>query len=161
VHLETIYLTKEGLAKLEAELQEYEKVKHPEATRALEEARKHGDLSENAEYDAARDEIHRVTEHIHKLKDKLSRVQIIDSKLIGNDSIRILNKVHLKDLDSGKKFTYILVSPEEMDIEAGKISVKSPVGKALLGKKEGEIAEFTVPAGPKRWEVLKIDLPEA
>lgn len=158
--METIYLTREGLAKLEAELHEYERVKQPAATKALEEARKHGDLTENAEYDAARDEIHRITRHIHILKEKLSRVQIIDERMIGSDCIRILNRVKLKDLDTGEEFTYILVSPEEMDIEAGKISVKSPVGKALLGKKEGEIAKFRVPAGPKRWKVLNIAPPE-
>jgi transcription elongation factor GreA len=157
--LEIIYLTREGLAKLEAELRVYENVKHPAATKALEEARKLGDLAENTEYDAAREEIHRVNNHILMLKDKLSRVQIIDEKLIGNDCIRILNKIKLKDLDTQEEFTYILVSPEEMNVAAGKISVKSPVGQALLGKKVGEVAKFKVPAGAKRWKVLKIEPP--
>lgn len=145
---------------MEAELREYENVKMKEASHALEDARKHGDLSENAEYDAARDLIHAVTLHIMNLKEKLARVQIIDSSKIGNDCVRILNKVHLKDLDKNTEFEYILVSPEEMDLNIGKISVKSPVGKALLGKKVGDVVKFTVPAGPKRWKVLKIDLPE-
>ena len=158
--LETIYLTKEGLAKLEAELREFENVKMKEASDALEDARKHGDLSENAEYDAARDNIHAVSLHIMTLKEKLARVQIIDSSKIGNDCIRILNKVLLRDLDKKTEFEYILVSPEEMDLNIGKISVNSPVGKALIGKKVGETVKFTVPAGPKKWKVLRIDPPQ-
>lgn len=145
---------------MEAELREYTEIKRPEIARKLEEARKHGDLSENAEYDAAREEMHRIDIQIHKLTDTLSRVQIIDAKMIDSGSVRILNRLRLKDLDSGAEFTYTLVSPEEMDVESGKISVKSPVGKALLGKKVGETAEFTVPAGHKRWKILEIKPPE-
>ncbi len=158
--MDTVYLSREGLAKLEAELREYTEIKRPEIARKLEEARKHGDLSENAEYDAAREEMHRIDIQIHKLTDTLSRVQIIDAKMIDSGSVRILNRLRLKDLDSGAEFTYTLVSPEEMDVESGKISVKSPVGKALLGKKVGETAEFTVPAGHKRWKILEIKPPE-
>ena len=131
-----------------------------EASDALGIAREHGDLSENAEYDAARDQIHDVTKHIMLLKEKLARVQIVDGSKIGNECIRLLNRVHLKDMDKNIEFDYVLVSAEEMDIAAGKISVKSPVGLALLGKKVGDIVKFTVPAGPKKWKVLKIDLPE-
>ena len=158
--MNTVYLTKEGLAKLEAELREFTVIKRPEVARRLEEARKHGDLFENAEYDAARDELHRIDVHILKLTETLARVQIVDAAKIGADSVRILNRVMLKDLDTGEEFRYTLVSPEEMDVESGKISVKSPVGMALLGKKAGEIAEFTVPAGKKRWKILEIKAPE-
>lgn len=158
--MSTVYLTREGLVKLEAELRHITEVKRPEITRRLEEARKHGDLAENAEYDAAREELHNIDRQIHRLSETLSRVQIVDAKMIGSDSVRILNRVRLKDLDNGDEFTYTLVSPEEMDIDNGKISVKSPVGTALLGKKPGEVAEFTVPAGQKRWKILEIKPPE-
>jgi len=158
--LETLYLTRDGLTKLENELIGLEKVKRKEATEKLEEARKHGDLSENAEYDAAKEELAHIDYKIHQLRQKLSNVQILNKENVGIEDVRILNKVTLKDLDKDLEFDYTLVSPEEMDIERGLISVKSPVGLALLGKKAGDIAEFTVPAGAKRWKVLKIEPPE-
>ena len=159
-NLETLYLTRDGLTNLENELIDLEKVKRKEATEKLEEARKHGDLSENAEYDAAKEELSRIDYKIHQLHQKLSSVHILNTENVGVDNIRILNKVTLKDMDKNFEFEYTLVSPEEMDIERGLISVKSPVGLALLGKKVGDIAEFSVPAGEKRWKVLKIEPPE-
>ncbi|MBC8278851.1 MAG: transcription elongation factor GreA [FCB group bacterium] len=158
--METLYLTRDGLTKLENELVGLEKVKRKEATEKLEEARKHGDLSENAEYDAAKEELAHIDYKINQLRQKLSNVQILNKENVGIDDVRILNKVTLKDLDKDLEFEYTLVSPEEMDVERGLISVKSPVGLALLGKKAGDIAEFTVPAGAKRWKVLKIEPPE-
>jgi transcription elongation factor GreA len=160
ITLETIYLTKAGLAKVEAELKEYTSVKRPAMAKKLEEARKHGDLSENAEYDAAKEELGRIDAHISHLTETLSHVMIVDTKMIDTESVRLLNRLKLEDLDSGEVLNYVLVSPQEVDIDAGKISVKSPVGKALLKKKVGEIAEFTVPAGAKRLKVLDIQPPE-
>jgi transcription elongation factor GreA len=159
--LEVVYLTKAGLAKLEAELSEYQKVLRPQAAYNVEEARKHGDLFENAEYEVAREELTRIEKHIFKLQQILANVHIIDAEKIGVDSVRILNKITLKDLNSGKEFTYVLVSPEEVDLDKGHISVKSPVGKALLGKKAGDVVKFTVPAGEKQWKILHIGPPEA
>jgi len=158
--LETLYLTRDGLTKLENELIDLEKVKRKEATEKLEEARKHGDLSENAEYDAAKEELARIDYKINQLHQKLSSVHILSTDNVGVENVRILNKVTLLDLEKNIEFDYTLVSPEEMDIDRGLISVKSPVGLALLGKKPGDIAEFTVPAGAKRWKVLKIEPPE-
>ncbi|MBC8204737.1 transcription elongation factor GreA [bacterium] len=158
--METVYLTRSGLAKVEAELREYEKVKRPQMAKKLDEARRQGDLSENAEYDAAKEELARIHNHIHKLHETLSKVQIIDIDKIDTDSVSILNRVVLKDLDRETELVYTLVSPPEMDVEKGKISLKSPVGKALLGKRVGDIAECRVPAGMKRLKVLSILPPE-
>jgi len=158
--LEIVYLTREGLVKIEQELRELETVVRKRATERLEEARKQGDLAENSEYDAAKEDLAQIDYRIAQIRQKLSNVQILDSKNVGVDQIRILNKVTILDLRLKQKFTYTLVPPEEMDIDQGLISVKSPVGKALLGKKAGEIAEFTVPAGAKKWKILKIEAPD-
>ncbi len=130
------------------------------ATIKLEEARKHGDLSENAEYDAAKEELAHIDYRISQLREKLANVELVDEKNVGVENIRILNKVTLLDLDSNREFTYTLVSPEEMDIDRGLISVNSPVGKALLGKSVGETVEFSVPVGEKRWKIIKIEVPD-
>ena len=158
--MEIVYLTKDGLLKLENELRKLETTIRKEATEKLEEARKHGDLSENAEYDAAKEELAHIDYRINNLRQKLANVHILDSKNVGVNEIRILNKVTLLDLITNAKFVYTLVSPEEMDIDKGLISVKSPVGKALLGKKVGDIANFSVPAGANKWKVLKIEAPD-
>ena len=159
--MEFVYLTKTGLTKLEAELIKYEQEMLPHASGNVEEARKHGDLMENAEYDAAKEELARIQQYIHQLRRKLSNVQIIDLNEIGADKVHILNKVELEDLDSGAIFNYVLVSPEEVDIDRGLISVKSPVGKALMGRRVGDIVNFTVPAGVKCWKIVNISLPES
>lgn len=159
--METVYLTRDGLFKIEQELTELETVVRKKATERLEEARKQGDLSENAEYDSAKEELAHIDYRIAQMRQKLANVHILDSKNVGVDYIRILNKVTLLDLMNNKEFSYTLVSPEEMDIDKDLISVKSPVGRALLGKKVGEVAEFSVPAGAKKWKVLKIEAPES
>ncbi|NQS97180.1 MAG: transcription elongation factor GreA [candidate division Zixibacteria bacterium] len=159
--MEVVYLTKKGLTKLEAELRKYEGEMRPQASRNMEEARKHGDLTENAEYDAAKEELARIETHIYKIRRKLANVHLIDADKIGTDKVHILNKVELEDLDSGTTFNYVLVSPEEVEIDRNMISVKSPVGKALLGGRVGEIVNFTVPAGEKRWKIININPPES
>ena len=151
-----VYLTRERLSEIEAELRELKTNGRKTIAAKIAEARGHGDLSENAEYDAAREEQQHLELRIARLEMTLSRAKIIDAKDLPNDKIYILSRVKLKDLKSGELFTYLLVSPEESDFEANKISVTSPIGKALLGKKPGDAVEITVPVGKLRYEVLEI-----
>jgi transcription elongation factor GreA len=121
------------------------------------EARAHGDLSENAEYDAAKDEQGLLELKISKLEAMLSRAQIIDISSMPRDQVHILSKVEVKNLNNSKVFNYMLVSPEEADLQKGKIAMTSPVGQALMGKKAGDIVQAKVPAGIIKFEILKID----
>lgn len=120
------------------------------------EARGHGDLSENAEYDAAREEQRHLEYKIAKLEETLSKSRIIESKDLPNDKVYILSKVKLKDAKNSKAIEYLLVSPEEADFEANKISVTSPIGKGLIGKKKGDVVEIKVPAGMLKYTILEI-----
>jgi transcription elongation factor GreA len=121
------------------------------------EARGHGDLSENAEYDAAKEEQQHLELKIQKLEVTLSKAKMIDARDLPNDKIYILSRVKLKDLKTNDSFEYLLVAPEEANYEANKISVTSPIGKALLGKKKGEAVDIKVPAGLLRYEILDIN----
>ncbi|MCS7013623.1 MAG: transcription elongation factor GreA [Chloroherpetonaceae bacterium] len=153
---EAIYLTMEGYKRLKEEL---DKLKNEERHRILEkvaEARSHGDLSENAEYDAAKEEQNQLELRISMLERKLATATILDEKNIKTDKVYILTTAVLKNLDTNQMIEYTLVSEEEADIELGKISVKSPVGRALLGKKVGEKVDVRTPGGLKRFEVLEI-----
>lgn len=151
-----VYLTRERLSEIEAELRELKTNGRKTIAAKIAEARGHGDLSENAEYDAAKEEQQHHELKIARLELTLSRAKIIQASDLPNDKIYILSRVKLKDLKSGELFTYLLVSPEESDFEANKISVTSPIGKALLGKKPGDAVEITVPVGKLRYEVLEI-----
>lgn len=151
-----VYLTRERLSEIEAELRELKTNGRKTIAAKIAEARGHGDLSENAEYDAAKEEQQHHELKIARLELTLSRAKIIQASDLPNDKIYILSRVKLKDLKSGELFTYLLVSPEESDFEANKISVTSPIGKALLGKKPGDSVEITVPVGKLRYEVLEI-----
>jgi transcription elongation factor GreA len=151
-----VYLTRERLSEIEAELRELKTNGRKSIAAKIAEARGHGDLSENAEYDAAKEEQQHHELKIARLELTLSRAKIIQASDLPNDKIYILTRVKLKDLKSGEPFTYLLVSPEESDFEANKISVTSPIGKALLGKKPGDQVEVTVPVGKLRYEVLEI-----
>lgn len=151
-----VYLTRERLSEIEAELRELKTNGRKTIAAKIAEARGHGDLSENAEYDAAKEEQQHHELKIARLELTLSRAKIIQASDLPNDKIYILSRVKLKDLKSGEQFTYLLVSPEESDFEANKISVTSPIGKALLGKKPGDSVEITVPVGKLRYEVLEI-----
>ena len=151
-----VYLTRERLSEIEAELRELKTNGRKSIAAKIAEARGHGDLSENAEYDAAKEEQQHHELKIARLELTLSRAKIIQASDLPNDKIYILSRVKLKDLKSGELFTYLLVSPEESDFEANKISVTSPIGKALLGKKPGDAVEITVPVGKLRYEVLEI-----
>jgi transcription elongation factor GreA len=151
-----VYLTRERLSEIEAELRELKTSGRKSIAAKIAEARGHGDLSENAEYDAAKEEQQHHELKIARLELTLSRAKIIQASDLPNDKIYILTRVKLKDLKSGEPFEYLLVSPEESDFEANKISVTSPIGKALLGKKPGDQVEVTVPVGKLRYEILDI-----
>jgi transcription elongation factor GreA len=153
---ETTYLTKDGYQRLQTELKELETNTRGEVLRKLAEARSQGDLSENAEYEAAKEEQHQLEIRISSLSQKLMTAKILDEKNISTDKVYILTTVRLKNLDTKKEIEYTLVSPEEADLEIGKISVKSPVGKGLLGKAIGEKVEIKVPAGMMKYQVLEI-----
>lgn len=151
-----VYLTKDRLVELERELQELKTNGRKAIAAKIAEARAHGDLSENAEYDAAREEQGLFELKISKLEKVLSRARIIDSSQFSNDQVHILSVVSIKNLKTKKTFEYTLVSPEEADFQEGKISVTSPVGQGLLGFKVGNKVKVTAPAGLMEFEILSI-----
>lgn len=151
-----VYLTKERLYELETELNSLKKNGRKEMAERIADARGHGDLSENSEYDAAKIAQEHLEIRIMKLEDILSRVKIISAGDMPDDKIYILHNVALKDLKTKEEFTYKLVSPEEADLDNDKISVTSPIGKALLGKYIGDEVEITVPAGMLKYKILNI-----
>ena len=155
--IDEVYLTREGYEKLKGELEHLEKVKRREISQAIAHARSLGDLSENAEYDSAKNEQARCEARIAHLKAKLSQARLIDADSIPNDQVFIGAKVLLLDMDSQEQFEYMLVSKEEADYDAGKISLESPVGKALLQHKVDDIVEIKVPAGLLKYKILRIN----
>ncbi|MCH8169557.1 MAG: transcription elongation factor GreA [Bacteroidetes bacterium] len=152
-----VYLTKERLVELEKELKEYKTTGRKKIAEKIAEARAHGDLSENAEYDAAKEEQGLFELKISKLENILSRTRIIDPKDFPENEIHILSRVSIKNLKTNKIINYILVSAEEADFQAGKISVTSPVGKGLMGSKIGEKIKVQAPAGILGFEILSIE----
>lgn len=153
---ETVYLTRERLVAIEQELRELKTNGRKSMAQKIADARGHGDLSENAEYDAAKEEQQHLELKISKLELTLSRAKIIEARDLPNDKIYILSRVKLKDLKTNELCEYLLVSPEESNFEDHKISVTSPIGKALLGKVKGETVDITVPAGLLRYQILDI-----
>lgn len=156
--MEKVYLTAEGHAKLQAELAELMGPKRRAITQAIQVAREHGDLSENAEYDAAKEEQAKLELRIHQLQDQLAKAQIIDKAHIPEGKISVGQRVVLQDLNTQDQLVYFLVSPQEADFEQGRISVASPVGKGLVGKRVGEEIEIRIPAGIRRYRVLSAEL---
>lgn len=154
--MEYVYLTKEGLDKLKNELHDLKFNKRPFISQKIATARDHGDLKENAEYHAAREELSLLETKLHQLQDKVARARIIDESDVTIDHVSILTSVNVQDLKRNKEYEYTLVSAEEADIKKNKISTASPVGKGLLGKKVGEIAEIEAPAGILRYKILSI-----
>lgn len=154
---ENVYLTRERLVALEQELHELKTNGRRVMAQKIADARGHGDLSENAEYDAAKEEQQHLELKINKLEITLSRAKIIEAKDLPNDKIYILSRVKLRDLKTKDEFEYLLVSPEESDFEENKISVTSPIGKALLGKTKGETLEIKVPVGVLKYKILDIN----
>jgi len=150
------YYTEEGLKRLNEELNEMETVQRPAISKQIAEARDKGDLSENAEYDAAKEAQGLLEMKIAKLKLAISNARIIDESQLDNEKVLILSTVKLMNLSMKKEMVYTLVAENEANLREGKISVDSPIGKGLLGKKKGEIAEIEVPNGVMKFEVLDI-----
>ncbi len=153
-----VYLTRGRLVELEKELKEMKINGRKEMAEKIAEARAHGDLSENAEYDAAKEEQGLFELRLSKMENALSRVRIIDHSQFPEDEVHILSKVTIKNLKTNKQLDYTLVSPEEADFQAGKISVTSPVGKGLMGTKVGDTVKVKVPAGLLELKILKLGL---
>ncbi|MFD3003533.1 transcription elongation factor GreA [Pontibacter toksunensis] len=150
------YYTAEGLQKLKDELAELKTKGRSEVARQLAEARDKGDLSENAEYDAAKDAQGHLELKIAKMEEIVGNARLIDESNLDSSKALILSKVKLKNLKNNMVVDYILVAEEEANLAAGKISVKSPIGKGLLGKSVGDVAEITVPAGKIEFKILEI-----
>jgi len=153
---EPVYLTKEGRIKLEQELKRLKFEERPKIIAEIKRARELGDLSENAEYHAAKEAQAHLERKIAELQDKLSRTRTLDTDQIPSDKAYILAKVRVKDLDRGEEIVYTLSPPEEADVDNDVISVKSPIGAGLLGKGVGEVAEIKVPMGLLRYEIIGI-----
>ncbi len=149
-------MTREGEKKIHEELKYLKEVKRPEVLHSLNEARRKGDLSENAEYDAAKEEKNFVETRIQELETMLRSVRIIDDLDIDESKAYIGARVELEDLNSGEKLFYILVSEVEADFKARKISTTSPIGKGLLGKSVGDTAEITVPRGTLKYKITNL-----
>ncbi len=150
------YYTKEGLDRLTNELNTLKTKGRSEIAKQIAEARDKGDLSENAEYDAAKDAQGHLEAKIAKLEDLVGNARLIDETKIDTSSLSILSKVTIKNKKNGASVTYVLVSEEEADLKVGKISTQSPIGKGLLGKKKGDVAKVKTPAGEMEFEILNI-----
>ena len=144
--------------KLQEELNKLKVVRRPQVAKALEEARAHGDLKENAEYDAAKQEQGILEARIREIEDKLSRVRILEDENITGEHVSIGCKVTVKDLDSNQEELYRLVGEEEADFAKNKISIRTPIARGLIGKKIGEKVDIQVPRGMLKYEVLKIEV---
>lgn len=150
------YYTKEGLAKLKAELEHLKSVERPSISRQIAEARDKGDLSENAEYDAAKEAQGLLELKISKMEEVVSNARVIDESQLDTSKVLIHSKVTIKNTVNGAKMTYTLVAESEANLKEGKISISSPIGKGLLGCKVGDTAEVEVPAGKIKFEILDI-----
>ncbi len=150
------YLTQEGLDKLEAELDHLKRVERPRITQQIAEARDKGDLSENAEYDAAKEAQGLMELKISKLSATLADAVVIDESKLDNDKVLILSVVKLKNRANGSEMTYTIVPENEADLKHKKISVESPIGKGLLGKKVGDVAEIQIPNGMVKFDIVEI-----
>ena len=151
------YFTKEGLLNIREELKELTSVQRPSISAQIAEARDKGDLSENAEYDAAKEAQGLLELKISKLQEILSNARILDESKIDTSKVLLLSKVSIKNLNNGSKMEYLIVPEKEANISKGKISVSSPVAKGLLGKKAGDITEIDIPAGSIQFEILNIE----
>jgi len=150
------YYTEEGLKKLRAELDQLRDVERPKASQDIADARDKGDLSENAEYDAAKEAQGMLEMRIAKLEEVVANARVIDESQLDTSKVLIHSRVKLKNTKMNKEMTYKLVAQSEADLKAGKISVDSPIGKGLLGKEAGDIAEIDVPNGMITFEILEV-----
>tara|TARA_R110002050_G_scaffold202659_2_gene337865 strand:- start:14133 stop:14606 length:474 start_codon:yes stop_codon:yes gene_type:complete len=152
------YYSPEGLEKLKKELEHMKSVERPRISNQIAEARDKGDLSENAEYDAAKEAQGLLEMKIAKLEDSLSNARLLDSSKVDTSKVMVLSKVVIKNTKNGAQMTYRLVSENEADLKAGKISINSPIGKGLVGKKVGETAEITTPVGLMNFEIVQVSM---
>ncbi len=150
------YLTEEGLQRLRDELEQLKRVERPSISAQIAEARDKGDLSENAEYDAAKEAQGLLELKISKMETLLANARVVDESKLDNSKVLILSKVKIKNLANNATMTYTLVAENEADLKSGKISVSSPVAKSLLGKSVGDVVEATVPNGKVKLEILDI-----
>jgi transcription elongation factor GreA len=152
------YVSKEGWEKMQKELHELKFVQRPFISKQIADARDKGDLSENAEYHAAKEDQGLLEARIAQLEDLITRTRIIDETKLDTSKAMMLSKVKVKNLTTNKEMIYTLVSDSEADFKTGKISIKSPIGAGLMGKKVGEIAEVKAPAGTIKFEIIDISL---
>ena len=152
-----VYLSHERIVELEKELKELKTTGRTEMAKRIAEARSYGDLKENAEYDAAKEAQGHLELKIAKIAEMLSKAKVVDKSRFSKDEVHILSTVEVKNLNNNKIFKYTLVSAEEADLQKGKISITSPVGKALMGTKKGAIVDAKVPAGIIKFEILNIE----
>ena len=153
-----VYMTEQGYKKMLEEITFLETVKRPEISRQIAEARDKGDLSENAEYDAAKEAQGLLEMKIAQLKDKVANARMIDDTKLNTHTVQILNKVKIKNTKNNAVMQYMLVSESEANLKEGKIAVSTPIGKGLLGKKVGDIAEIQVPSGIMTFEIIDISI---
>lgn len=150
------YFTKEGLENLKKEVHHLRTVERPNISKQIAEARDKGDLSENAEYDAAKEAQGLLEAKIAQMENLLANARLIDESKLDNSKVMILSKVKVKNIKTQKELTYTIVSEKEADLKSNKLSVSSPIGKGLIGKTVGEIAEINAPAGVVQMEILEI-----
>jgi transcription elongation factor GreA len=153
---EKIPMTAEGLARLEEELRHLKNTARPEVIRAIAEAREHGDLSENAEYHAARDRQSFIEGRVGELEDKISRAEVIDVKKLSGKTVMFGATVTLIDEDSEEKLTYQIVGEDEADVKQGRLAVTAPLSRAIIGKKVGDVVEVNTPKGEKAYEIARV-----
>ncbi len=154
--MEQLPITKQGYAALKKEFERLKTIERPENIRAIEVARAHGDLSENAEYHAAKERQSFLEGRINKIGYKLGNAKVIDPETVTRDAVRFACRVLVENLDSEEEIEYMIVGPDEADIKAGKISVSSPLGSALIGKKPGDEAIVQAPGGKRVYEIIDI-----
>ena len=150
------YMTQDGYNKLKEEIAHLESVERPKISQQIGEARDKGDLSENAEYDAAKEAQGMLEAKISQLKGVLATARLIDKKSIGIETVKIMNRVTMKNLKTEKLMTYTLVSETEADFKQGKIAVNTPIGQGLMGKKVGDVVDIKIPSGVLSVEIIEI-----
>ncbi len=152
------YMSQEGYDKLVAELKHLESVERPKASAAIAEARDKGDLSENSEYEAAKEAQGHLEDKINRIKHALSEAKIVDTSRLSTDCVQILSKVEMTNMDNNMKMNYTIVSENEANLREGKISIKTPIAQGLLNKKVGDVVEIKIPRGKIRIRIDKISV---
>lgn len=152
------YMSQEGYDKLVAELQRLESIERPKASAAIAEARDKGDLSENSEYEAAKEAQAHLEDKINRLKLSISEAKVVDTSRLSTDSVQILSKVEMTNMANNAKMTYTIVSESEANLREGKISIKTPIAQGLLNKKVGDVAEIKIPRGMIKLRIDKITI---